>query len=903
MKNKILAYLIPCFFFLWISIGSAQNCLSFSLAGPSTTPQSGDTVDIAVVTQGFQNMVATQFSLAWNAEQFSFVEAVDYALPGINERSFGTPSDLETPGKLTFLWFSPQTTGQSLADNTSLFVLRFRIESDQDATALLEFANAPASLEFIDGNDQVISAFLNGVSLGLNDSAGEASGLTFSCPTSNGCSLLISGQSNGGTAPFSYQWTGPGSFTSTTPNAEVSKQGLYELTQTDATGRITKGAFWLAKERGVSLTIGSNYECTVYQDSTVIDVNLIVWEGGQPPYSFNWNNGKSTQAEQQTSIRVNQAGQYWATITDANGCSHVSNPISVDCTFPRDTSSTSYDADIILSAPKRQIDTSEMVIEIPLTIHNFHQIGAAQFSFEWDPGLLQLDSVILHPNLENMADIGTVEDHVEGKLRFLYLSFNSVPTYISDNDPVLSLFFKSTGQPGFSSLRFSNALLPIECWDFEGNALQVISDDGYLIIGENLIWPGDTDTSGLVNHFDLLNIGLAYGQAGPARPESNLLWRPQYGLDWEGITPESGINFKHIDTNGDGLINFSDTTALYQNWGKIWSLPQQDPPAIPKNQGPALFVRKDTLGPGGSPEMAIMLGTPEVPANNVYGLAFTLQYDSNRLNGQDLILDFQQSWLGIPGTDLLAAYRNYPKEGKLEIGITRTDGQNISGNGPIIRMHVTLEDVIFRSSEQELYFEIEDVRLINAQETDLAVSPKSTTSLISDTVSKLEWFDPTHLLELFPLPAQEKLFIKVENLTIETVEIFRLSGEKIGQFKQAEINLSQWGDGLYLARIFTDKGVVSKKIYHSPMKSLFYPSFIRILKYPKGNFQIRTCSNNNESKSKNNHEIHTTGFYTVLSKYRCFANSGPICTRCNDQRKNHRSGSAGDTQPTDPLVQ
>ena len=32
-----------------------------------------------------------------------------------------------------------------------------------------------------------------------------------------------------------------------------------------------------------------------------------------------------------------------------------------------------------------------------------------------------------------------------------------------------------------------------------------------VVVEEDLVWPGDTDSDGIANHFDILNIGLGYG--------------------------------------------------------------------------------------------------------------------------------------------------------------------------------------------------------------------------------------------------------------------------------------------------------------------------------------------------------------------------------------------------------
>ena len=83
------------------------------------------------------------------------------------------------------------------------------------------------------------------------------------------------------------------------------------------------------------------------------------------------------------------------------------------------------------------------------------------------------------------------------------------------------------------------------------------------------VWPGDTDTSNVVDNFDLLNIGLAYDSVGPLRPNATILWDDQTAPNWMITQPGIDVDFKHIDCNGDGMINADDTLAITQNWGEM----------------------------------------------------------------------------------------------------------------------------------------------------------------------------------------------------------------------------------------------------------------------------------------------------------------------------------------------
>ena len=45
-------------------------------------------------------------------------------------------------------------------------------------------------------------------------------------------------------------------------------------------------------------------------------------------------------------------------------------------------------------------------------------------------------------------------------------------------------------------------------------------------------WPGDTDYDGQANHYDILNLGLAYGESGPDRPVQGIEWNDLVSENW-----------------------------------------------------------------------------------------------------------------------------------------------------------------------------------------------------------------------------------------------------------------------------------------------------------------------------------------------------------------------------------
>ena len=87
------------------------------------------------------------------------------------------------------------------------------------------------------------------------------------------------------------------------------------------------------------------------------------------------------------------------------------------------------------------------------------------------------------------------------------------------------------------------------------------------ILGD--FYPGDCNKDNLVNHFDIFPIGLMYGKSGSPRnlADTNLSFGvPKKVGDW--FFTYKGINAKHADVDGNGLIDENDSKSIYKNFGK-----------------------------------------------------------------------------------------------------------------------------------------------------------------------------------------------------------------------------------------------------------------------------------------------------------------------------------------------
>lgn len=120
----------------------------------------------------------------------------------------------------------------------------------------------------------------------------------------------------GGTAPYSYSWTGPDGFTDSTQDVDSLCAGFYSVTVTDVNG-CTDLIPSIEVEEPDALfgDIDINQGILCYGDQTgILEANP---GGGTPPYTYDWNDPASQNTKRAVSL---PPGTWTVTITDNAGC-------------------------------------------------------------------------------------------------------------------------------------------------------------------------------------------------------------------------------------------------------------------------------------------------------------------------------------------------------------------------------------------------------------------------------------------------------------------------------------------------------------------------------------------------------------------------------------------------------
>ena len=331
------------------------------------------------------------------------------------------------------------------------------------------------------------------------------------------------------------------------------------------------------------------------------------------------------------------------------------------------------------------------------------------------------------------------------------------------------------------------------------------------------VWPGDANYDLNCDNLDILNIGVAMNETGPVRSGASTSWTAQPVQDFTHYF-NTGVNMKHADCDGNGVVDLSDTIAVSQNYGlnhpARYAGPVNTTDAV---NAPPLYLEAfpDTVLPSGSVHVDIQMGTNQLPVDSMYGIAFSLEYDPTLIDTNSIVMDWTGSWLGTLGSDMIAFVRHFPTIGRIDVALTRTDHNNVgNGIGHLGMFDVVVVDNI--STVTDALFRLTNVNAITYSQMVLPVARQNDTVTIDPNYNAIAEADLTSHFLLYPNPASTELNVYSHDLQIRSISIFDAAGREV-YFRRTEnshtnISLSSLSTGMYHLRCITDKGVYNTGI-------------------------------------------------------------------------------------------
>jgi len=673
-------------------------------------------------------------------------------------------------------------------------------------------------------------------------------------PAQSLCPNILSG-----TPPYIYSWS-TGEITAC---ATVISQGTYTLVVADVNGCTANGTYSVGNSGGLFVNAGIDTlaSCGLCNGAATVSVN-----GVPPPYSFAWyppggiTQGGSPYNYSGFCADTLYAVEVYDMSISAHGCATVQFPSACNY-YPFPINDAQWSIEYGYYGIPGQICTATWHYGISgdtiIGSDTYQKIYLSQCDSSFDLGCANYFAAIR----EDASHKIYLRWQNEISDRVLY-DFNlnvgdsfyfDLPNYPNQQmyKPVINVDSILINGSYRKRISFMGYTMVQEDWiegigctaglfetnDFIGNLyynLRCMTDNGTQLIGTagncycdnaslaDEVWPGDANYDGSATNLDLLAIGIGYGSTGPVRPGASLTWVAQPAPDWNDSLI-TNVNYKHVDCNGDGIINDADTVAIILNYGQTHPLRLlPTPQSLP---APNLYfdITVDTAGTSQQVEVPLMFGTSALPADSIYGLAFTVNYDTSLVKADSVGIVFDSCWIGTIGTNMITLQHNDPLNGQLHVGMTRIDHNNVSGFGQIARVTVvTVDNVSGRMTSVSLFdtltFSLSDVVVIDKDETIRNVNLSSGSLIVEDSTTHIQEILSPGKIKIYPNPVKDKLFVQMPpGYFVTEISIANVVGEKMDNDFSARNNLVQIANlksfpgGIYFLKIKTDNGTVVKK--------------------------------------------------------------------------------------------
>lgn len=319
------------------------------------------------------------------------------------------------------------------------------------------------------------------------------------------------------------------------------------------------------------------------------------------------------------------------------------------------------------------------------------------------------------------------------------------------------------------------------------------------------VWPGDANDNNRADHFDLLNIGIAFGTQGPPRTSQSIAWQAFNALMWNQSF-ENGTNFAHADANGDGLVDINDRDAIAQNYGLDNGNDVEPVPQLPGTDiDPAIFVdlpNNGNLPDGLAFSVPVILGTSDNFIEDIYGIAFTVNFDPTLIDPESIEISYPKSWLGEENVNLITFDRIDQDAGKIHVAITRTNQINVSGFGSVALISGIIDDIAGRGATGEI--EVQGVYAIDNQRNRIPLQAPAQRFQIKSTDENVGRLDLKRSLRIIPNPSSDWIQVYTRyDVPIQSIEILDASGRPLSKpiLNADRVSLADLPNGVYMLRI------------------------------------------------------------------------------------------------------
>lgn len=519
---------------------------------------------------------------------------------------------------------------------------------------------------------------------------------------------------------------------------------------------------------------------------------------------------------------------------------------------------TSVGSTVIFDVFANDFD-NDLSLDIVSLSSDLEFLGGGQLSFTPEAGFAGLKEYTYTASNEFTSEVGQI------KIAVTNFNPQSVETYefttlaggvltLGYDVPLVDYYFEVASDPQFGSLAYHDgqSVVSTSCGDVVGknviytpvtgftgvdefdmlycpddgvNPCELIkttvqvnaNPDGECNCLEDCVWRGDANHDGRVDMLDVLTIGRNLGQAGSTREDADQ-WQGQSVPNWL-LFNQYGVNAKHSDTDGNGVITVDDIDVVISNYEQVHTYSQSNVLNV-KDYPFSLVPRSTNVEVGDRMYIDVILGSPEYPVVDMSGIAFKILLDPAVVDSASASFEFDPSGYfrkQSPFVDVVLQ----PQDGHFIVSGSKTNLLTSNGHGIIATLDFIVEEDIegvktpekWRSAKSTYTFNMAAVDIILEDGNGYQFSVADVREEVEIELEKDE--NPTLLtsndLQVYPNPVSESLVVEAivgDIITMHDVLGNRVYSQTVSTDAIHTVNVSEFAVGTYT---LTRKGPASSQ--------------------------------------------------------------------------------------------
>jgi hypothetical protein len=324
--------------------------------------------------------------------------------------------------------------------------------------------------------------------------------------------------------------------------------------------------------------------------------------------------------------------------------------------------------------------------------------------------------------------------------------------------------------------------------------------------GGDCVWAGDANKDGIANYRDLLPIGVAHSQTGAAR-NGNVVWSPKTVSNWNTTFSDGNFNAKHIDCDGNGVIDLSDievtkansqlTKPDFQRSNDIYTEGSPLTMSFNRNVDSLVYSAQSYYNFTGKVNLSTTL--------DLFGIAFEIEYDPYFLKLVGPASSIAQA-SSLPIAQMLDSSRTNVNKAQLEFSRL---GFNFSGpNMPLIQFQMGVNETIINWPTNTTFLKFKNIKGIKRDGTIIPLGGTTQRVRFPEILSNNKDVNASQI-SIFPNPTTGETTINWGKMEVKTLRVSNAMGQVVlerhvaNAVESTVLSLQDYPTGVYFLQIQT----------------------------------------------------------------------------------------------------